>query len=64
MATTRDCLAFLQRTLVFIKKNKDLIDVKKEKAPLTYRQIIDTFEERIETHLKEWQESNSKLERG
>lgn len=58
MASTSDCLAFLQRTLTFIKKNKDLIDVKKEKAPLSYRQVIDTIEERIETHLSEWQQTN------
>lgn len=49
----RDLIAFLQRTRIFIQKNKELIMSKKDQAPLTYRKVLDTIEERIETHLSE-----------
>jgi len=49
----RDLVAFLRRTQTFITKNKELIMTKKDNAPLTYREVLDTIEERIETHLSE-----------
>ncbi|MBA7595175.1 hypothetical protein ES703_02134 [subsurface metagenome] len=53
MVTTKDVFEFLRRTQKFIKLNKDLILAKKDKAPLSYSQVVDAIEEKIETYLSE-----------
>lgn len=55
----RELIAFLRRTQMFITKNKELIMSRKEKAPLSYRKVLDTIEQRIETYLTELDEKTT-----
>lgn len=50
----KEAMEFLHRTLKFIRSNKDLLAHPTGKHPLSFREIVDTIEERIESHLREW----------